>query len=73
MKQTFRTPFPACNELRRNELVATDTVYSSTAFKDSGSTLAQIYIGRKSLVVDIYPIKNEHKFITALQDNLRER
>ena len=30
LKQTFRTPFPACNVMRRNEPVATDTVYSTT-------------------------------------------
>ena len=40
LKQTFRTPFPACNVTRRNEPVATDTVYSTTKAVDNGATLA---------------------------------
>ena len=73
LRQTFKTPFPACNVLRRNEPVATDTVYSSTPAIDNGSTLAQIFVGRDTLVIDVYPIKTQKEFITTLQDNIRER
>ena len=73
LRQTFKTPFPACNVLRRNEPVATDTVYSSTPAIDDGSTLAQIFVGRNTMVVDIYPIRTQKEFIATLQDNIRER
>ena len=73
LKQTFKTPFPACNVTRRNEAVATDTVYLSTPAVDDGSKLAQIFVGRNTLVIDIYPIKTEKDFYSTLQDNIRER
>ena len=73
LKQTYRTPFPACNVQRRNEAVATDTIFSSTPAIDNGSKLAQIYIGRESLITDIYPIRNEKQFVSTLQDNIRKR
>ena len=73
LKQTYRTPFPACNVTRRNEPVATDTVYSNSPAIDDGSTLAQIFVGRETLVIDIYPIKTEKQFIQTLQENIRRR
>ena len=73
LKQTFKTPFPACNVKRRNEPVATDTVFSSTPAIDNGCKIAQIYVGKETLVIDIYPIKNEKEFYSTLQDNIRER
>ena len=73
LKQTFRTPFPACNMMRRNEPVATDTVYSTTPAIDDGSTMAQIYVCRRSLVIDVYPIKTQREFIKTLEDNIRNR
>ena len=36
--------FPACNVMRRNEPVATDTVFSDTPAGDSGVTAAQIFV-----------------------------
>ena len=73
LKQTYKTSFPACNVLRRNEPVATDMVYSTTPAVDNGSKLAQIYVGRNTLVVDVYPIKSKQEFISTLQDNIRQR
>ena len=73
LKQIFRTPFPACNVTRRNEAVAIDTVYSSTPAIDNGSKLAQMFVGRDTLVIDIYPIKTEKEFCSTLQDNIRKR
>jgi len=37
LKCNFKSPFPALNVHRRNEPVATDTVYSNTAAIDNGS------------------------------------
>ena len=73
LRQTFKSPFPAMNVFRRNEPVATDTVYSSVPAVDDGSKLAQIYVGRLSLVIDVYPIKNEKEFVHTLQENIRKR
>ena len=73
LRQTYRTPFPACNVTRRNEPVATDTVYSTTPAIDNGSKIAQIYVGRQTLVTDIYAMKTEKEFIHTLQENIRKR
>ena len=45
LKQHWRTRFPACNVKRRNEPVATDTVFSDTPAVDSGTKAAQIFVG----------------------------
>ena len=73
LRQTYRTPFPACNVLRRNESVGTDTVYSTTSSIGNGARIAQIYFGRKTLVVDVCAMKTEKEFIHSLQENIRKR
>jgi hypothetical protein len=40
---------------------------------DNGSTCAQIFVGRYSLVTDIYGMKSDKEFINSLQDNIRQR
>ena len=45
---------PALNIPRRPEAVATDTVYSDTPAVDSGVKMAQLFVGKASLVSDIY-------------------
>ena len=53
--QTIQSPFPAHNVWRRNEPVASDTIYAEVAaICTNGQTMAQIFIGRTSLVIDIY-------------------
>ena len=73
LKKTFRTPFPACNVHRRNEAVATDTVFSDVAAIDDGSMAAQLFVGRESLVTDVYGVKTEKQFVNTLEDNIRKR
>ena len=58
---------------RRNEPVATDTIFSDTPAVDSGVKAAQLFVGRKSLVADVYPIKTDKEFVNTLEDNIRER
>ena len=72
LRQTYCTPFRFCNVTRRNEPVATDTVYSATPAFDNGSKIAQIYVGRQTLVTDIYAMKIEKEFIHTLQENIRK-
>jgi hypothetical protein len=58
---------------RRNKPVATDTVFSDTPPVDSGVTAAQIFVGRDSLVADVYGLKIENFFVNTLEDNIQER
>ena len=73
LKQHWRSRFPACNVVRRNEPVATDTVFSDTPAVDSGVTAAQIFVGRHTLVADCYGLKTDKEFVNTLEDNIRER
>ena len=69
----YKSPFPACNVHRRNEPIATDTVYSDTPAIDSGCKCAQIFVGTKTMVTDVYGMKTEKKFVNTLQDIIRTR
>jgi hypothetical protein len=57
----------------RQELVATDTVCSDTPVVDCGVTAAQLFVGRKSLVADVYGLKTDKEFFNTLENNNRER
>ena len=50
MRKHFKSRFPAFNIPCRNEAVATDTIISDTPAIDSGVTMAQIFVGKDSLV-----------------------
>jgi hypothetical protein len=73
MKRQYRSPFPALNVHRRDESVATDTVYSDMPAIDSGCTSAQFYCGMASLVCDVYGMKTDKQFVNTLEDNIRRR
>ena len=65
---------PACNVRCRNEAVATDTVFGDVPAVDTGGVkCAQVFIGRKTLVVDIYGMKTKSQFVNTLLDNIRRR
>ena len=53
----LKSRFPALNVQRRNELVATDTVWVDEPAIDDGSTAAQVFVGRKMYVTDVYGCK----------------
>jgi len=59
LKKWYKLPFPALNDHRRDEPVATDTIYSDTPAIDSGITIAQVFVGVESLVTDVYPTKTD--------------
>ena len=71
LKKRYKSPFPACNVHRRNEPVATDTVYSDTPAIDNGITAAQFFVGTESMVCDVYPLKSDKQFLNVLQDNIQ--
>jgi hypothetical protein len=51
--------------------VATDTIWSDTPAIDNGAKFAQLFVGRRLLVTDIYPMKTDKEFVNALEDNIR--
>ena len=69
----FKSRFPAFNIPRRSEEVATDTIFSDTPAIDSGVTMAQSFVGKRTLVTDIYPIKFQEQFVNTLDDKIRFR
>ena len=73
LRKHVKSRFPALNVHRRREPVATDTVYSDTPATDDGSTIAQIFVGRDTLVVDVYGMKTDKEFINTLEDQIRKR
>ena len=73
MRKHFKSRFPAFNLPRRSEEVATDTIFSDTPAIDSGVTMAQIFVGKRTLVTDVYPLKSQKQFDNTLEDNIRFR
>ena len=70
MRKHFKSTFPASNIPYRNEAVATDTIFSDTFAIDSGDTMAQMFIGKDSLVSDVYPMNSSKQFVNTLEDNI---
>ena len=70
MKKHLKSRNPALNIPRRHEAVATDTVYSDTPAVDSGVRQAQHFVGKESLVSDIYPMRSGKHFANTLEDNI---
>ena len=70
MKRHLKSRNPALNIPRRHEAVATDTVYSDTPAVDSGVKMAQLFVGKDSLVSDIYQMRSGKQFVNTLEDNI---
>ena len=49
-----------------NEPVVTDTAFSDTPTINDGSTMAQFFVGKDTLVCDAYGIKSLKQFINTL-------
>ena len=72
IKKHFKSRNPVFNIPRHSEAVATDTIFSDTPAVDDGSTMAQFFCGRDTLVSDAYGIKSTKQFINTLSDNIRK-
>jgi hypothetical protein len=48
-------------------------VFSDAPAVDSGVTVAQIFVGRKALVADVYGMKTEKYFANTSEGNIRKR
>ena len=70
LKKHLKSRNPALNVPRRHEAVATDTVFSDTPAVDSGVKHAQHFVGKESLVSDIYPMRSGKQFVNTLEDNI---
>ena len=70
MKKYLKSRNPALSVPRRHEAVATDTVYSDAPAVDSGVKQAQLFVGKASLVSDIYPMRSGKQFVNTLEDNI---
>ena len=73
MRKHLKSRFPAFNIPRQSEEVATDTIFSDTPAIDSGVTMAQIFVGKRTIVTDVYPLKSQKQFVNTLEDNIRFR
>ena len=73
LKKHFKSRNPVSDIPRRNEAVATDTIFSDTPAINDGSTMAQFFVGRDTLVCDAYGIKTQKQSINTLYDNIRFR
>ena len=73
MRKHFKSRFPAFNIPRQSEEVATDTIFSDTPAIDYGVTMAQIFVGKRTLVTDVYPLKSQKQFVNTLEENIRFR
>ena len=72
--QTIQSPYPAHNVWRRNEAVASDTIYAEVpAVCTNGHKAGQIFVGRKSLVIDLYSMGTTKEFVNTLEDQIRKR
>ena len=73
LKKHFKSRNPVFNIPRRNESVATDTIFSDTPAVYDGSTMAQFFVSKDTLVCDAYGIKSQKQFINTLYDNIKHR
>ena len=75
LKERMKAPNPVLNIPRRNEDVATDTLFSSTPAIDTGGCVAaQFFIGCKSKYRSIVPLKDtDADFPSALMEEIHKR
>ena len=72
MWRRLASPNPALNVFRRNEPVATDTMYGPEPAIDNGSTAAQFFIGRISGFCAAEGLgASDHRFPIALMNHIR--
>jgi hypothetical protein len=73
LRKHFKSRFPGANVGRRNEAVAMDTYFSDTPAIGGAIKMAQIFVGRKTLVTDVYPMNQENQIPCTLEHNIKDR
>ena len=71
LQDHYKARFPALNVQRLNETFATDTFFSSCKAL-GGYTCAQIYIGKTSILTEVFGMKSESQMRETLQDFIRK-
>ena len=72
IKENLRSRFPANNVRRRHEPVATDTVFANVAaIGSAGCKMAQGFVGRYTMVADVYLMNSQKEFVQTLTDTIR--
>ena len=65
LKKHFKSRNPVFNIPRRNESVATDTIFSDTPAINDGSTMAQFFVGKDTLVCDASEIISKNNSLST--------
>ena len=73
LKKHFKSPNPALNVMHQNKPIATNTISLDMPAIDGGETYAQIFVGTKTLITDVYAMKSPAQFPGTLTDNITER
>ena len=70
MKKHYQSRFPWITDsvLRLNEIVSTDTIFSSVK-GFNGEQCAQIFYGLTSHVIDVYPMKSKREFLRVYKEH----
>ena len=71
MRRHFKTRNRANYVRRLRETICTDTFFSSKPAKD-GITCAQLYVGKKSGLTEVFGMSTESQFSETLQDFIRK-
>lgn len=69
----YEAPFPALKSHCQDEPVATDAVYCNTPAINDGAASAQIFVGTRTFLTDVYGMKSDEQFVATLSDNIRQR
>ena len=73
LKKHFKSRSPVFFIPRRNEPVATVTIFTDTPAINDGATLAQFVVGKNTLVCDTYGINSRKHVINTLYVNMKTR
>ena len=73
LKKHFKLPNPTLNVMHQNEPIATNTISLDTPAIDGGEIYAQIFVGTKMLITDVYAMKSPAQFPGMLSNNIMER
>ena len=68
----YKAPFPTLNMLQKDEAIAIDIVYHNTPPIDNRGTSAQIFVGIKTFLTNVYGMKSDKQFIATLSNNIRQ-
>jgi len=70
LRRHYKSRFPALNVQRLDEDVATGTYFANVTAHD-GSTCAQLYVGKVSLLTKVFGMKSDSEFPATLLDFIR--